>query len=66
MLELVRTGVGLCLCRKTIALDQQHSFGLRLSESQSVPVCLVMLSPEARKSAPVVAALFDQLATVWG
>ncbi len=66
MLEMVRAGVGLCLCRETIALDQRHSFGLSLCETQSVPASLVMLSPEARKSAPVVAALFEQLAIVWG
>ncbi|WP_417471846.1 LysR family transcriptional regulator [Leisingera sp.] len=66
MLEMVRAGVGLCLCRETIALDQQHSFGLSLCETQSVPACLVMLTPQALKSTPVVAALFEQLATVWG
>ncbi len=65
MLEMVRAGVGLCLCRENIALDQQHSYGLSLCETQSVPACLVMLSLEARKSAPTVAALFEQLAIVW-
>lgn len=66
MLEMVRAGVGLCLCRETIALDQRHSFGLSLCETQSVPACLVMLLPEARASEPVVSALIDQLAVVWG
>ncbi len=65
MLEMVRAGVGLCLCRENIALEQQHSHGLSLCETQSVPACLVMLSQEARKSAPTVAALFEQLAIVW-
>lgn len=66
MLEMVRAGVGLCLCRETIALDQQHSFGLSLCETQSVPACLVMLSLKSREATPVVAALFSQLATIWG
>jgi len=65
MLEMVRAGVGLCLCRENIALDQQHSYGLSLCETESVPACLVMLSLEARKSAPTVAALFEQMAVVW-
>ncbi|NDV49735.1 MULTISPECIES: LysR family transcriptional regulator [unclassified Salipiger] len=66
MLEMVRAGVGLCLCRETIALDQQHSFGLSLCETQSVPACLVMLSLKSREATPVVAALFSQLAIIWG
>ncbi|WP_163849147.1 LysR family transcriptional regulator [Pseudooceanicola aestuarii] len=66
MLEMVRAGVGLCLCRETIALDQQHSLGLSLCETQSLPACLLMLAPEARREEPTVAALFDQLAVVWG
>lgn len=66
MLEMVRAGVGLSLCRETIALDQRHSFGLSMCETQSVPACLVMLSPEERKSTPIVAAFFDQLASAWG
>ncbi|ETA51501.1 LysR family transcriptional regulator [Ponticoccus alexandrii] len=66
MLEMVRAGVGLCLCRETIALGQQHSFGLSLCETQSVPACLVMLSPKAREAAPIVAALFSELANIWG
>lgn len=40
MLEMVRAGVGLCLCRETIALNQRHSFGLSLCETQSVPAAL--------------------------
>ncbi|WP_417522588.1 LysR family transcriptional regulator [Marinovum sp.] len=66
MLEMVRAGVGLCLCRETIAIDQRHSYGLSLCETQSVPASLVILTLEERRRAPVVVALFDQLATVWG
>ncbi|NIZ14634.1 LysR family transcriptional regulator [Phaeobacter sp. HF9A] len=65
MLEMVRAGVGLCLCRENIALDQQHSYGLSLCETQSVPACLVMLTLKARRSAPTITALFEQLAIVW-
>ncbi|SFR18639.1 LysR family transcriptional regulator [Poseidonocella sedimentorum] len=65
MLEMVRAGVGLCLCRETIALEQRHSFGLSLCETQSLPASLVMLTPEARASDDVITALLDQLATVW-
>ncbi|MBV7396865.1 LysR family transcriptional regulator [Mameliella sediminis] len=65
MLEMVRSGVGLSLCRESIALDQRQSFGLSMCENLRVPACLVMLALDARKEAPVIAALFDQLETVW-
>lgn len=66
MLEMVRAGVGLCLCRETIALDQQHSWGLSLCETQSVQAALVLLSPDGRKTAPAVDALFEQISLIWG
>ncbi|WP_289155242.1 LysR family transcriptional regulator [uncultured Salipiger sp.] len=66
MLEMVRAGVGLCLCRESIARAQQISCGLSICETHSVPASLVMLSAESRSSSPVVAALFKQLNAVWG
>ncbi len=65
MLEMVRSGVGLSLCRESIALHQRQSFGLAMSDHLKVPACLVMLSLEERRENPVIGALFEQLDRVW-
>lgn len=65
MLEMVRSGVGLSLCRESIALHQRQSYGLALSEAQRVPASLAILTLEERKNHPVIAALFGQVETVW-
>ena len=65
MLEMVRSGVGLSLCRESIALHQRQSFGLAMSNSLSVPACLSITTLERRKDAPVIAALFSLLQTTW-
>jgi DNA-binding transcriptional LysR family regulator len=65
MLEMVRSGVGLSLCRESIALHQRQSFGLTICENLRVPACLVIQTLEDRKDQPVIAALFDQVESVW-
>lgn len=65
MLEMVRSGVGLSLCRESIALHQRQSFGLAICENLSVPACLAMLCLKERKDQPVVAALYRALELVW-
>ncbi|GAW35838.1 HTH-type transcriptional activator CmpR [Roseovarius sp. A-2] len=65
MLEMVRSGVGLSLCRESIALHQRQAYGLTVCETQRIPACLCVLALEAQKEAPVMAALFDQLKAVW-
>lgn len=65
MLEMVRSGVGLTLCRESIALHQRQSFGLAICEGVRVPACLGIATLERRKDHPVIAALFDQLAAIW-
>lgn len=65
MLEMVRSGVGLCLCRESIALDQRQSYGLSICDTLQVPACLVLLALDTGKTAPTLAALFEQIETVW-
>ncbi len=65
MLEMVRSGVGLSLCRESIALHQRQSFGLVVCEELSVPASLGILTLQERQNDPVVAALFNQLSAVW-
>ncbi|QPM90584.1 LysR family transcriptional regulator [Pseudooceanicola algae] len=65
MLEMVRSGVGLSLCRESIALHQRQTFGLAICESLRIPACLVFQTLDDRKDEPVIAALFDQIEDVW-
>ncbi|CAN0505702.1 unnamed protein product, partial [Laminaria digitata] len=65
MLEMVRSGVGLSLCRESIALHQRQSYGLTICETQRIPACLCILALDAQKDVPIMAALFDQLEAVW-
>jgi DNA-binding transcriptional LysR family regulator len=66
MLEMVRAGVGLSLCRESIALHQRQSFGIAVCNSVSVPACLSIATLERRKDTPVVSALFSLLESTWG
>jgi len=65
MLEMVRSGVGLSLCRESIALHQRQSFGLAVCNTVSVPACLSITTLKRRKDNPVVAALFSLLQSTW-
>ncbi|WP_422075387.1 LysR family transcriptional regulator [Sulfitobacter geojensis] len=65
MLEMVRSGVGLSLCRESIALHQRQAYGLTVCETQKIPACLCTLSLDSQKEAPLMAALFEQLDAVW-
>ena len=65
MLEMVRSGVGLSLCRESIALHQRQSFGLAVCNTVSVPACLSITTLKRRKDTPVVSALFGLLQSTW-
>jgi DNA-binding transcriptional LysR family regulator len=65
MLEMVRAGIGLSLCRESIALHQRQSFGLVVSDKLSVPACLSIATLERRKDNPIISALFNQLQSTW-
>lgn len=65
MLEMVRAGVGLSLCRESIALHQRQAYGLTVCETQRIPACLCIVALAAQMNVPPMAALFDQLDVVW-
>ena len=62
---MVRAGIGLSLCRESIALHQRQSFGLVVSDKLSVPACLSIATLERRKDNPIISALFNQLQSTW-
>lgn len=65
MLEMVRSGIGLSLCRDSIALDQKQSFGLAVCNSVSVPACLCFVALQRRKDRPMLTETFNLLQRSW-
>lgn len=65
MLEMVRSGIGLSLCRDSIALHQKQSFGLAVCNSVSVPACLCFVALERRKDSPTLSEMFNLLQRSW-
>lgn len=65
MLEMVRSGIGLSLCRDSIALDQKQSFGLAVSNAVSVPACLCFITLERRKDSLMLSETFNLLQRSW-
>lgn len=65
MLEMVRSGIGLSLCRDSIALHQKQTFGLAVADAVSVPACLCFIALERRKDSPVLSEAFKLLLRSW-
>jgi len=65
MLEMVRSGIGLSLCRDSIALHQKQSFGLAVCNAVSVPACLCFITLERRKDSPILTETFNLLQSSW-
>ena len=65
MLEMVRSGIGLSLCRDSIALHQKQTFGLAVSDAVSVPACLSFVTLHRRKDDPVLSETLILLNRLW-
>ncbi len=65
MLEMVRSGIGLSLCRDSIALHQKQTFGLAVCNSVSVPACLCFVTLDRRKDNPMLSEVFNLLQSTW-
>lgn len=66
MLAMVRSGIGLSLCRESIALEEKQSRGLAISDRVQIDTSLRFVTLSARKEDPNVAAAFDALNATWG
>ena len=66
MVAMVRTGVGLSLCRESIALHEQQAHGLVIAERVKISTTLTFLCLEARRSDPIITAAFDAIRRAWG
>jgi len=65
MLEMVRSGIGLSLCRDSIALHQKQAFGIAVCNSVSVPACLCFVALERQKDSPMLSEVFTLLHGSW-
>ncbi len=66
MVAMVRTGVGLSLCRDSIALHEQQTHGLVIADAVQVSTTLSFICLEARAHDPTITAAFDAIRRVWG
>lgn len=65
MVAMVRTGVGLSLCRESIALHEQQAHGLVIAENVKIATTLSFVCLEARLGDPSITAAFDAIRRVW-
>ena len=65
MLEMVRSGVGLSLCRASLALHEKQSFGLAVARNISIPACLGLVVLEQNKDDKSVVALLELIKRIW-
>ncbi|WP_111432055.1 LysR family transcriptional regulator [Rhodobacteraceae bacterium DSL-40] len=65
MLAMVRSGVGLCLCRESMALYEEQVHGLVLVDRAAVETTLGFLSLASRQAEPSIELAFDLIAKIW-
>ncbi len=66
MLAMVRTGLGLSLCRESIALDERQTNGLVIADRVKLETTLAFACLLPRRSDPNVALAFDMMDRIWG
>jgi DNA-binding transcriptional LysR family regulator len=66
MVAMVRTGVGLSLCRESIALHEQQAHGLVIADAVKITTTLSFVCLDSRRNDPAVAIAFDAIKRVWG
>ncbi|MCI5074772.1 LysR family transcriptional regulator [Oricola sp.] len=65
MLAMVRSGVGISLCRDSIALHEKQSHGLVVADQAAIETSLCFLALETRGSDPRVECAFEILDGIW-
>ncbi|MFK7836917.1 MAG: LysR family transcriptional regulator [Sulfitobacter sp.] len=65
MLAMVRSGVGLSLCRESIALDEMQTRGLVVADQVSIQTSLRFITLKSRAKDPNVKVAFEVLASAW-
>ncbi len=65
MLAMVRSGVGLSLCRDSVALQEKRSNGLVVNDRLRIDCSLSFICLKARRQEPAIACALDVLAGLW-
>ena len=65
MLAMVRSGVGLSLCRDSVALQEKYRHGLVINERVSVDCRLSFICLQSRHTEAPIACALDVLDTLW-
>ncbi|MGQ7846916.1 LysR family transcriptional regulator [Granulosicoccus sp. 3-233] len=65
MLAMVRSGVGLSLCRDSIALNERQARGMVISDTVELTTTLEFICLKARRQDPVISAAHELLSPVW-
>lgn len=65
MLAMVRTGLGLSLCRESMALDERQKNGLIIADSVKLETTLGLACLLPRRSDPNVTLAFDIMDRIW-
>lgn len=66
MLAMVRSGIGLSLCRDSVALQEKHRYGLAINERVSIDCTLSFLCLQSRQHEGPISCALDVLDQVWG
>jgi DNA-binding transcriptional LysR family regulator len=65
MLAMVRSGIGLSLCRDSVALQEKHRHGLAINERVSIDCTLSFICLKSRQYEGPIACALDVLDLVW-
>ncbi len=65
MLAMVRSGVGLCLCRESMALYEEQVHGLVVTDDAAIETTLGFLSLANRLAEPGIELAFDLVEKIW-
>lgn len=65
MLAMVRSGVGLSLCRDSLALFEKQTNGIVVSDQVDVPTVLSFITRSSRRTQPSVALALEAISNVW-
>lgn len=65
MLAMVRSGVGLSLCRDSIALAERQTRGIVISDTVELATTLEFICLQARRQDPALGIAFESLQQVW-
>ena len=66
MRAMVRSGVGLSLCRDSVALQEKHRHGLAINERVSIDCTLSFICLQSRREEGPIACALEVMDRVWG